>query len=336
MKEVISALAFSFKKGMGGKRCKELVERFGNFSQALELSGMELSEEVEKAYEELEKASKLGVSIIPMTSPNYPPFLKEIDSPPPVLYVRGNLQGSIPSVSIVGSRRCSEYGRRVAHSLASFLVENGVVVVSGLAYGIDASAHKGAVEAGGVTWAVLGSGVDVIAPVGNRCLAKRILETGGCLISEFPLGTKGSKESYPRRNRIVSGLSVALVVVEARERSGTSITVGYALEQGRHVFAVPGNIDSPFSKGTNRLIKAGAIPLVDFEDIFEEIPILKKVSTKPERVNDPILEALKEAPLSIDELLEKTGISMGELLKRLMELEIKGLVKKEGLRYAKC
>ncbi len=336
MEETIAALAFSFKKGVGGKRCKELLEKFGSFSSALENSGIDLSVEIERAYGEIEEASKKGISIVPLTSREYPPLLKEIDSPPPVLYVRGKLNSCVTAISVVGSRKCSEYGRRVAYSLSKFLVENGVVVVSGLAYGIDASAHRGAVEAGGVTWAVLGSGVDVVTPAGNRWLAERILETGGCLISEFPLGTGGSRESFPRRNRLISGLSVALVVVEARERNGTSITVGFALDQGRHVFAVPGNIDSPFSRGTNRLIKAGAIPLTDFEEIFEEIPGLKKVSVGPKSTDDPILKALEEAPLSVDELVEVTGIPMGELLQLLMELEIKGVVRREGLRYVRC
>ena len=270
MNETLLSLALHLKSGFTARDYIYLVEKHGCVETAVKKESIPLSSELSLASKELEKAEKLGVKVIPLCSPEYPKLLRHIQNPPIVIYLKGELP-SQPCVAVVGARRCTAYGRKVAYKIACFLAKKGVCTVSGLAYGVDTYAHKGAVECAGKTVAVFGTGVDVVYPKANEPLAERIVKTGGALISEFPLGTQPSRENFPLRNRIVSGLSYAVVVVEAGERSGTSITVGYALEQGRLVFAVPGNIDSEKSKGTNRFIKEGAIPLLSPGDIIEDL-----------------------------------------------------------------
>ncbi|WP_457568293.1 DNA-processing protein DprA [Desulfurobacterium sp.] len=335
--EALYALAFYLKRGVGLKTIKRIANRYGTFEAAFKSGEFNLEEELREAEREIEKAKKLGVRVISLTENAYPSGLKKISAPPPVLYVLGNISDGF-SVSIVGSRKCSSYGRKVAYQLASFLVSHGISVVSGFAYGIDTAAHKGAVESGGVTYAVLGCGIDVNYPSGNSSLRKQILEKGGALISEFPLGMAPARENFPRRNRIISGLSLATVVVEANESSGALITAGFALEQGRDVFAVPGNIDSVFSKGSNRLLKEGAIPLVEFEDIFDEIPYLKnfkreKVRLRVEERHRPIIDVLLKGDAHIDKIIAESGLPYCEVVTLLFELESEGLVKSDGGRY---
>ncbi|TCK04590.1 DNA-processing protein DprA [Phorcysia thermohydrogeniphila] len=336
MEELLLSLALSFKKGFGGRSYLKLLEKFGSISEGVKEEAIELDEELKEAEKELLKAEKLGVEIVPLCSDRYPSLLKEIQQPPIVLYVAGKLPQN-SCVAVVGSRRCSDYGRRTAFRVAKFLSESGICVVSGLAYGIDSSAHKGALAGKGKTVAVLGSGVDVIHPRGNRELAKRIVEEGGALVSEFPLGTLPSKETFPRRNRIVSGLSHAVVVVEARERSGANITVSYALEQGRTVFAVPGNVDSPFSRGTNRLLKEGAIPLLSPEDIFEELPFLKRRTRReiPGKFKE-LYQLLLSEPMTFDKLAELSGMEITELSMLLVEMEMEGIIRRDGSVYTVC
>lgn len=334
--ELLISLALSFKKGFGGKSYLKLLESFGSVSEGVKEEEIELYEEIKKAEKELLRAEKLGVKVVPLCSDAYPPLLKEIQQPPIVLYVVGKLPEE-PCVAVIGSRRCSDYGRRTAFKVAKFLSESGICVVSGLAYGVDSAAHRGALAGEGKTLAVLGSGVDVVHPRGNRELAKRIVEEGGALISEFPLGTPPSKETFPRRNRIVSGLSYAVVVVEAGERSGTNVTVGYALEQGRTVFAVPGNVDSPFSRGTNKLLKEGAVPLISPEDIFEELPFLKRRNRKeiPERFKE-LYRLLLSEPMTFDRIAELSKMDVTELSVLLVEMEMEGIVKRDGSVYTVC
>ena len=334
--ELLISLALSFKKGFGGKSYLRLLEKFGSVSEGVKEEAIELCEEIKRAEEELLKAENLGVEVVPLCSDAYPPLLKEIQQPPIVLYVVGELPEE-PCVAVIGSRKCSDYGRRTAFRVAKFLSESGICVVSGFAYGVDSAAHRGALAGEGKTLAVLGSGVDVVHPRGNRELAKRIVEEGGALISEFPLGTPPSKETFPRRNRIVSGLSYAVVVVEAGERSGTNITVGYALEQGRTVFAVPGNVDSPFSRGTNKLLKEGAVPLISPEDIFEELPFLKRRNRKeiPERFKK-LYELLLSEPMTFDRIAELSKMDVTELSALLVEMEMEGIVKRDGSIYTVC
>jgi len=331
VKEVHLLLALSLKKGIGPKTILKGIES-GDLENWIRENRIDLEEELKLAEEEIKLSEKFGVSLIPITSPEYPPLLKEIPDPPPVLYVKGNIP-KIPSIAVVGSRKCSEYGRRIAFKLGKFLAENDICVVSGLAYGIDSKAHEGTVSCGGKGVAVLGCGLKNVYPPSNRKLAQKIVELGGALVSEFPLQTPPLKENFPRRNRIISGLSYGIVVVEAREKSGTKITVRHALEQGRVVFAVPGNIESPFSKGTNQLISEGAIPLYEFETIFEELKFLKRKEKRKKEVQSPVVEALKESPKTFDQLLEKTGLSYQKLSFELSVLEMKGVVKREGMFY---
>ena len=199
----------------------------------------------------------------------YPNKLKLIYDPPELLYCLGDIRLlNEPSIAIVGTRNASNYGKRIAYNLSQELSKRGVTIISGLASGIDSYAHEGAFKNVGKTIAVLGSGIDIIYPKENEDLYKSIIKNGGLIVSEFPLGTKPEKDNFPKRNRIISGLSDGVVVVEAKKKSGALITADLALEQGRSVFAVPGNIDSQNSEGTNNLIKEGAVPVTSYLDIL--------------------------------------------------------------------
>jgi len=335
--ELLTAIALFFKKGIGGATCKNLLARHGSFLNGVKEERIELEEELKSAEKVLKTCEKEGITPIPLSQNNYPGLLREISQPPIVLYVKGSLDFPKTTLSIIGSRKCSSYGKRTAFRLGKFLSENGITVVSGLALGIDTFAHKGTVEGNGKGIAVLGSSVDLIYPISNKPLAEKILEKGGTIVSEFPPTTKPSKENFPKRNRIISGLSLGTIVVEAGEKSGTFITVNYALEQGRIVFSVPGPIDSPFSRGTNRLIKEGAVPLVDFEVIFEEIPYLKSLLKKqnekiPEKYK-AVTELLSQSPKNLDQICKHLKLSVKEASTLLLEMELKNLVKRDGSTY---
>lgn len=219
----------------------------------------------------IEYMLKNKVDIISIQDEEYPEILRNIYDPPLLFYIRGNKEIlNNDSIAIIGCRECSQYGKNVAQELAYNISKNRINIVSGLAKGIDAEAHRGCILAGGKTIAVLGNGLDTIYPQENISLAKKILETGGAIISEYPLGEKPQKQNFPERNRIVSGISKGVIVVEAKEKSGTLITVDFALEQGRDVFVVPGNINVDTSKGTNELIKQGAKLITNYNDVLEE------------------------------------------------------------------
>jgi DNA processing protein len=236
---------------------------------AAAIAGFQAARIVEQ---ELRLAERHGCLILTQVEDNYPSMLKTLEDPPPVLYVRGELgEPAAPGIAIVGSRRPSTYGKVVAEQLARELAAYGVTVVSGLARGIDSAAHVGALAGGGRTIAVLGCGLAFMYPPENRPLAARISRQGA-VVSEFPMTTKPDRLNFPLRNRTISGLSLGTVVVEAGERSGALITAQWALEQGRDVFAVPGNVTAPTSRGTNRLIKLGAILVEGAEDILAELP----------------------------------------------------------------
>lgn len=211
----------------------------------------------------------------------YPKCLKNIYNPPMKLYVAGdyNLLSNF-KIAIIGCRNCTEYGRKCATKFASELTQKNVIVVSGLARGVDSFAHSACINSGGKTIAVIGSGLDVIYPKENMWLYKKIIDTGGAIISEYPLGTKPLQYNFPARNRIISAISDGVLVVEAKEKSGTLITVDFALEQGKNVFVIPGNIDSKNSRGTNNLIKEGAKPVNNLEDILEEYHNYTKYGTE--------------------------------------------------------
>jgi DNA processing protein len=254
--------------------------------------------------------------------PRLPPLLRAIHDPPPGLFVRGDGEISVlerAAVAIVGARACSGYGASVARSLARDLAAAGLVVVSGLARGVDAEAHRGALDGGGVTVAVLGCGIDRDYPAAHAELARRIA-AGGLIVSEYAPGVEPAPWRFPARNRVVAGLCAATVVVEARERSGALITADLALEEGREVFAVPGEISSALSAGTNGLLKLGATPLANAADVLASYGI-ETVETTPER--DALLDLL---PATADELVRKTGRPASDIARTLVELELAGAV----------
>jgi DNA processing protein len=275
---------------------------------------------------------RADVTIINILSDKYPKILIQIPDPPPYLYVKGELPASGSAVAIVGSRRASACGLMIAEKLAKELAENGITVVSGMARGIDTAAHRGTLKGGGHCVGVLGCGIDIQYPAENRHLFTSIREKGA-LISEFPMGTTPRAENFPRRNRIISGLSYGVLVVEAAENSGSLITARYALEQGRDVFAIPGNITYSSSRGTNRLIKQGAKLVECIEDILEELPqgVVNSIPASSAKYTLAPLEAavytfLSDAPLHIDEIIVKSALTVGEVSVILLRLELNGLI----------
>ncbi|MFH1375203.1 MAG: DNA-processing protein DprA [Patescibacteria group bacterium] len=289
--------------------------------------------------EELKKLSKLGAKVLPITADKYPALLKEIYDPPPVLLFRGEfpLPADDFAVAVVGSRVTSSYGRQATVELTRGLAQAGIVIVSGLAIGIDTVAHQAALDCGGRTVAVLGNGIDQIYPPRNRQLAKDILGKGGAIISEYPIGREPAAYNFPQRNRIIAGLSRGVLVTEARERSGALITTQIGLESGREIFAVPGSIFSESSAGPNRLIQSGAKPVLtaadllealNFHNLPEKIQIRKVVADTAEE--SKMLEVLTKTSTHIDELVRQSSLSAGEVGSVLSLLEMKGLAKNLG------
>ncbi len=303
----------------------------------------EVSDFSEQAAKELEEAHSLGVQIIPFDSPRYPKRLKEIPDPPVLLYVKGDLKAQDNfSVAVVGSRKCTPYGKRIAYEFSKAFASSQITVVSGLALGIDSAAHRGAIDANGRTIAVLGSGIDRIYPASNAKLASSIVNGHGAVVSEFPFGTKPNKFNFPFRNRIISGISLATVVVEAAEKSGSLITARLAGEQGRDVFAVPGNITSKMSAGTNALIKDGAYPITAPSDLFafekELSSLFKESNNKGEELSSEeklILSFLENSGMTPDKISEVTGIPLHRVVSLISYLEVKGFVGRRGGRYFK-
>lgn len=297
------------------------------------------SDEIRSAADRiLETCSKKKIDILAISDDEYPEMLKYIVDPPIVLYVRGMIPKA-NSIAIVGSRKASGYGIENANKIAFDLALADICIVSGMARGIDTAAHAGALEAGGETVAVLGCGADVPYPPENRSLMERIIDSGA-VISEYPPGTPPSTFNFPDRNRIISGMSVGTLIVEAGMKSGSLITANYALEQGRDVFAIPGNINNYNSMGTNRLIKDGAKMVLSVDGILDELtfgsaPLVKKKSKRKRNrtanlgvKEKKIISALKIEDLFDEELSEKTSIELTELFEILLELEFNGLVKK--------
>lgn len=295
-------------------------------------------------YQEWQKLQKQKINFFLSSDKEFPNLLKEISSTPLSLYIKGQIPQDMPCIAIVGTRKVSQYGKLVTEKIVQELVQYNFVIVSGLAYGVDTIAHKTALENQGQTIAVLGSGLDNIFPYTNRKLAQKIIEQG-CLISEYPLGTRALKYHFPWRNRIISGLSAATVVIEAPEKSGSLITARFALEQNREVFAIPGSIFNKNSAGTNNLIKQGAQLVSQIEDILDELniqyslpikkdaPNLKFDSKKEEKVYQLLS---RENPLAIDKIIEISNLSPKELLVIITTLELKGLIKNiDGIVYIK-
>jgi DNA processing protein len=294
--------------------------------------------------QELAKVEKLDFKVITLKDDTYPAKLKEIANPPPLLYCRGEIFKSQDefTLAVVGTRKITPYGEQITKDLVRELTQNGLTIVSGLALGIDALAHKTCLEAQGRTIAVLGNGLDSIYPASNLPLARRILDTGGLIVSEFPLGTPSFKSNFPHRNRIISGLALGTLVIEAATGSGSLITASIALDQNREIFAVPGPINSSASKGTNELIKQGAIPVSSAQDIIQalNLELAKDFSRVREILADNlgeeiIIKLLDNANLTIDELIKKSKLDAKEINSILVGMELKGKVRKiGGLTYS--
>ncbi len=313
---------------------KEILELFSYSSIIQEFLIFRRKISWEKLWEDL---LKRNIKMVIYGEDGYPPLLKEIKSSPPFLLYQGILEGD-KFISIVGTRNPTSYGIKIAENLAKELAKYGFVIVSGLAYGIDTYAHKGALEGGGSTWAILGSSLDHIYPSRNINLAEKIIESGA-LISEYHLGTKPSRYTFPQRNRIISGISHGVVIVEAGEKSGALITADFALDQGREVFAIPGRITDDKSQGTNKLIQEGAKLVVDVRDILEEFGIeyekeVKVVSLDPEE--EKVLQILTFEPIFIEDIFKNIDIPITRLMFIIISLQAKGLVEEyPGQRYAK-
>jgi DNA processing protein len=278
----------------------------------------------------LERLTRAGFRWLGRSDPAFPPLLRSIHDPPPGLFLRGGGAADLlsrPAVAIVGARSCSSYGAQVARMLGRELAGAGLVVVSGLARGIDGEAHHGALEPGGTTVGVLGCGIDRNYPAAHAGLAARIAERG-LVVSEYAPGVDPAPWRFPARNRIIAGLSAAVVVVEARERSGALITADLALEEGREVFAVPGEITSRRSEGTNTLLRLGATPLTSAGDVLESFGLTPAPAGDVELSQAAwrVLERLRDSAASADELVRAVGLEAGEVSAALVELELAGLV----------
>jgi DNA processing protein len=358
-------LALTRIKGLGCISFKKLASHFADPTQALSATAAELSaiegidrnvvdgllaftqwDEVEQ---EVQRASQAGVKIIPFGSGIYPARLRSIADPPPCLYVKGEIrQEDDKAVAVIGTRSASHYGRRVARDLCRGLASLGFTVISGMARGIDGVAHDAALNSGGRTIAVLGSGVDRAYPPEHQKLYHRISENGA-VISELPLGAPPLAFNFPARNRLISGLSAGVVVVEATEKSGSLITAAIALEQGREVFAVPGEVGSSRSRGGHRLIRQGAKLVENVDDILEEIApqlvapnrqsaALRTLPVDAQPETRKIFDLLQERSLHIDEVIEASGFSTSRVSQILLELELQGFLRQlPGHRYsAEC
>ena len=369
-------ISLNMTPGVGPRAATKLLERFGSadavfHARRTELESLRLKPETiesilkrefhDKAEAELESVKQFGGDVLILDDGSYPNLLREIDDPPITLYVRGDWQACLdqPCVGVIGSRNCSTYGKNAAEMLSRELAARGLTIVSGLARGIDTSAHRGAIEGKGKTIAVLGTGLDSVYPKENARLVDEILESGGAVFTQFPLGTPPLKDNFPYRNRIISGLSLGVLIVEASERSGSLITARLAMEQNREVMAVPGNITSGNSYGTNYLIKAGAKLVQQWQDVVAELPSEIAAAILPPKIEKsgnghaskqqelmpadlsehecaiwPLLPM--DAAIHIDELLAASRLSFGDLNTALVGLDIRDLIRVlPGKNYAR-
>ena len=352
-------ISLSFVHGVGTKTFCQLLKEFGSLSNVYAASGKQLKEvvsdkiaaEIIKGVDEealadsLNWLSQTNNYLVTLADPDYPKALLETADPPPVLYAKGNLALlNQPSIAIVGSRNASVQGEKNAEAFANGLCGYGLCIVSGLALGIDGAAHRGALSANGATIAVVGTGLDIVYPAKHRDLAHQIVERG-LIISEFALSTPSKPQNFPKRNRIISGLSLGCLVVEANLQSGSQITARLAAEQGREVFAIPGSIHSPMSKGCHQLIKQGAKLVDGLQDIMEELDLnkdrastvnldLKAISVANNNEifgNDtatkhPILIHMGYEPITIENLVHLSCLTVSEVSSMLMLLELEGRV----------
>ncbi|MGI8642055.1 MAG: DNA-processing protein DprA [Pyrinomonadaceae bacterium] len=359
---------------IGPRAATKLLEKFGSAESVFHATRSELeslrlrAESVEsilkrefheKAWEEFENIKNLGGDVLVLDDGSYPYLLREIADPPITLYVKGDWQACFdaPCIAVVGSRRCSTYGENASEMLSRDLASKGICIVSGLARGIDTAAHRGATRGGGRTIAVLGTGIGQIYPKENAKLVDEILASGGAVVSQFPLDTPPLSENFPYRNRIISGLSLGVLIVEASERSGSLITARLAMEQNREVLAVPGNITSKNSFGTNYLIKSGAKLVQQWQDVVAELPGEIAAEILPPQIDKATGETIQQKslpadltenerkiysilspdePVHIDFLLETSQLSIGDLASAMLGLEMRDLIREmAGKRYAR-
>lgn len=345
-------IGFNRVAGIGAARLRALIDYFGDLATAwqappaeLQRAGLDrrsLSSLVQMRREldldaEVDRVQRAGVQVLTWDDPDYPSNLRQVYNPPPVLYVRGRIEKRDEwAVAIVGTRRASVYGKEATQMLSAGLARAGVTVVSGLARGIDAVAHRTCLEAGGRTIAVLGCGLDVIYPPQHAGLAAEIARQGA-LVSEYPLGTRPEARNFPPRNRIISGLTLGTVIVEADLGSGALITAGFAAEQGREVFAVPGSIFARGCQGTNRLIQQGAKMVCSVTDILEELNLTMVSEQAQVRMVIPendtealLLQHLSAEPIHVDDLGRMARLPIAEVTSTLALMELKGLVRQVG------
>ncbi|MFL0800988.1 MAG: DNA-processing protein DprA [Agarilytica sp.] len=354
--------------GIGVARYWKLCDAFGSVDQAFDASRDQLNtvlkpaltDQLDAIRQQAQHPSLIearrsiawcdanNVHLLSHLDPLYPPLLSEIAQAPPCLFVRGDISVlQRDQVAIVGSRSASKAGLANAYNMASELVSRDFVVSSGLALGIDGQAHMGALGGNGQTLAVVGTGIDVIYPYRHKQLAKNIVENGGAIVSEFPLGTVPSPQNFPRRNRIISGMSLGTLVIEAAVKSGSLITAKYALEQNREVFAMPGSVHSPLSRGCHTLIKQGATLVESVDDICAELegfaaktPALGDATKAPNPTisedEQRILDQVEYDPISIETLAIATGLAVNSLLSGLMSLEMSGYIYNENGHYVKA
>jgi DNA processing protein len=359
-------LALALTPGLGPGKARRLVEFFGSVQALFAASLTELEaaglravsaqslgtgRSMELAHDEVAKAAAAGAHVVAYDDPAYPPELKQIYDPPLVLFVRGNVEVlAQPGIALVGTRHPTPYGVGMAERLACDLAARGLVIFSGLARGVDTAGHRGALSSKGETVAVFGTGVEIVYPKENTKLVEQMLAMGGAVISEFPMGTFPAPQNFPIRNRIISGMSIGVLVIEAAEYSGTRITARCALEQNRDVFAVPGNVTNKNSWGPNTLIKQGAKLVATWEDIWEELPPQVRLTLQPEGASESqtgqTASLFQEAELSphekkifallkadesthIDEIVERLepALSSSDIFAALFELELSGKVK---------
>jgi len=351
-KDLRYLVGFSLIPGIGRVRFTQLESYFGSLEKAWQATPMELkhagldSGSIQAVTSwrpkisleaEMEKLEHYGVKVFPYNDPSYPSRLKEIYDYPPLLYVRGSL---LPQdewcLAVVGTRRATVYGRQITEEIVTDLAQSKITIVSGLAKGIDSVAHQVALAAGGRSIAVFACGLDIVYPADNANLARSIMQQGA-LISEYPLGTRPKADNFPRRNRIMSGLSLGVLITEADETSGAMITAHMALEQNREVFAIPGSILSPASRGTNHLIQEGAKLVRDYTDILEELNLMNVARQMEMREVIPasdteslLLKHLGAEPTHVDEVCRSSGLPVSTVSSTLAMMELKGLVKQLG------
>jgi DNA processing protein len=345
-------VGFNLVKGIGAARMRMLLDTFGDAQNAWQapaeaLRAAGLGPKVLETFLKIRSSVNLeliweriqaqGITVLTWEDEDYPARLNEIPQPPPVLYVRGSLLAEDAwAVAVVGTRRITSYGKQVSEEIAANLARSGITIVSGLARGVDAAAHQAALQAGGRTLAVLGSGVDHIYPPENRRLAEQIIQHGA-LLSDYAPGTQPDSANFPPRNRIISGLARAVIIVEAGKTSGALITAAFAAEQGREVFAAPGNIYAPQSVGTNLLIQQGARPYLNYQDVLEVLNLAQVSEQRAARAILPAdaLEAqlyavLTNEPLHVDEIRTRTDLPIEKVSATLVMMELKGMVRQVG------